>query len=232
MCVVEGGRERVDIDRQRARARAPEGRDDVYALTGAREESSEQCAAEGTVACVPGRALSALLIIVSLWFVAVALLFVWPSAKSGPPAHADVVVVLSGGLNRRLDPALKLVQEGVAPVLAISSAFKDPNWTKAHRLCRGEDGATRFRVLCFAAVPYSTRGEARAIARLARERGWSKIVVVTSTYHVTRARMLIRRCYHGRLWMVGTSAPTSRLPKVWVSETGKLIVQALFEGGC
>jgi len=173
-----------------------------------------------------------LLIVVSLWFVVVAFLFVWPSAKSGPPAHADVVVVLSGGLNRRLDPALKLVQRGVAPVLAISSAFKDPKWTKAHRVCQGKDGATRFRVICFAAVPYSTRGEARAVARLAREHGWNNVVVVTSTYHVTRARMLFRRCYHGRLWMVGTSAPTSQLLTEWASETGKLIVQTLFDRGC
>ena len=44
--------------------------------------------------------------------------------------------------------------------------------------------------------------DARAIARLARERGWSSIVVVTSRFHVTRARMLFRRCYRGALSVV------------------------------
>jgi uncharacterized SAM-binding protein YcdF (DUF218 family) len=178
------------------------------------------------------RLLVAIAMLVGLWLVGVAVLFVWPPANSGAPAHADVVVVLSGGLNRRLDPALKLVQRGVAPVLAISSPFEDPRWTKAQRLCRGQDGPTSFHVLCFRAVPFDTRGEARAIARLARVHGWTRVVVVTSTYHVTRARMLFRRCYHGRLWMVGTGSQWRRLPREWLFESGKLLVQALAERGC
>jgi uncharacterized SAM-binding protein YcdF (DUF218 family) len=178
------------------------------------------------------RLFVALAMLAGLWLVAVAVLFVWPPADSGAPAHADVVVVLSGGLNHRLDPALKLVQRGVAPVLAISSAFQDPRWTKAHRLCRGQEGPTRFRVLCFKAVPYDTRGEARTVARLARTHGWTRVVVVTSEYHVTRARMLFRRCYHGRLWMVGTGSAWQRLPNEWALESGKLLVQFVAERGC
>jgi uncharacterized SAM-binding protein YcdF (DUF218 family) len=178
------------------------------------------------------RLLTALVMLVALWLVAVAVLFVWPPANDSPPAHADVVVVLAGARDQRLDPALKLVQRGVAPVLAISSAFNDPKWRKAHRLCRGRFGATRFRVICFKAVPYSTRGEARTVARLAREHGWKRIVVVTSTYHVTRARMLFRRCYHADLWMVGASSPWTVLPQEWASETGKLIVQTTLERSC
>ncbi|MGD0712627.1 MAG: YdcF family protein [Gaiellaceae bacterium] len=175
--------------------------------------------------------LAVVAVLVGAWLVTVAFLFIWPRADA-PPARADAVVVLSGGLNERLDPALALVRRGVAPVLAISSAFRDPRWTKAHRLCRGEEGPTRFRVLCFEASPYSTRGEARSVARLARQHGWTRIVVVTSTYHVTRARMLFQRCYHGRLWVVGTGSTWWRLPEEWASETGKLLVQATVERGC
>ena len=178
------------------------------------------------------RLLTALLLLVVLWLVAVALLFVWPRAAQTPPAHADVVVVLSGGENSRLDPALRLVQRGIAPVLAISSAFRDPKWKKAHRLCRGQDGPTHFRVVCFEANPYSTRGEAETVTRLARRYGWHRIVVVTSSYHVTRARMLFRRCFHGSLWTVGTSAPLWELPLEWASETAKLTVQTFYERGC
>jgi uncharacterized SAM-binding protein YcdF (DUF218 family) len=178
------------------------------------------------------RLLLGIAALVAAWLVAAAFLFGWPSADSGPPAHADAVVVLSGGLNRRLDPAIALVRRGVAPVLAISGAFLDPKWKKARKLCNGGYGPTRFRVLCFEPKPYSTRGEAEAVGRLARQHGWSRIVVVTSTYHVTRARMLFRRCYHGRLWMAGTSAPFRVLPREWVSETVKLLVQATVERGC
>jgi uncharacterized SAM-binding protein YcdF (DUF218 family) len=170
--------------------------------------------------------------LVALWLVAVAVLFVWPPANSAAPAHADVVVVLAGGRDTRLDPALKLMRRGVAPVLAISSVARDPEWAKARHLCRGDYGKLRFEVLCFQAVPYSTRGEARTVTRLARTHGWHRIVVVTSMYHVTRARMLFRRCFHGRLWTVGASSPWQYLPEEWASETGKLLVQVVAERGC
>jgi hypothetical protein len=175
------------------------------------------------------RLLTAFVMLFGLWLVAVALLFVWPQADTGAPAHADAVVVLSGGRNSRLDPALKLVERGVAPVLAISSPYHDTRWAKAQRLCQGHE---RFKVICFAAVPYSTRGEAETVSRLARHDGWTRIVVVTSSYHVTRARMLFRRCYHGQLWTVGTKSHWVTLPEEWAFETGKLIVQSVFETGC
>jgi uncharacterized SAM-binding protein YcdF (DUF218 family) len=178
------------------------------------------------------RLLTAFGFLVALWLVAVAVLFVWPQANDKPPAHADVVVVLSGGRNSRLDPALKLMRRGIAPVLAISSVARDPKWITAQKLCKGEYGKLRFKVLCFEASPYSTRGEAETVARLAREHGWHRIVVVTSMYHVTRAHMLFRRCYHGDLWTVGTSSPLRYLPEEWASETGKLLVQVTAERSC
>ena len=141
------------------------------------------------------------------------------------------MVVLSGGLDRRLDPALALVRRGVAPVLAISSPFRG-QWPKARKLCTGRAKPAGFHVLCFQAKPYSTQGEARAVARLARAHGWTRVVVVTSTFHVTRARMLFQRCYPGRLWVVGSSWPWWKLPEEWASETGKLVVQLTVERGC
>jgi uncharacterized SAM-binding protein YcdF (DUF218 family) len=181
---------------------------------------------------VARRLLLVVAALVVAWLVACLVLFVWPWAEASHPARSDAVVVLSGGENRRLDPALRLVERGVAPVLAISGAFLDPKWRKAHRLCRGEEGPTRFRVLCFTPRPYSTRGEARAIAGLARARGWDHVVVVTSTFHLTRAQMLIARCYRGGLSLVGTSSPWWKLPEEWASETGKLLVQLTVERTC
>jgi uncharacterized SAM-binding protein YcdF (DUF218 family) len=165
------------------------------------------------------------------WLVACAFLFVWP--RTDPvPRKADAVVVLSGGRDSRLDPALALVRRGIAPLLVISSPAEDRKWRTAQRLCKAGPETTTFRVLCFEAVPFSTRGEARAIARLAKAHGWTRVVVVTSTYHVTRAHMLIRRCYSGELSMVGAGSPWWRLPEEWASETGKLLVQLTVERGC
>ena len=168
--------------------------------------------------------------IVAAWLAACLVLFVWPPAESKPPKHADVVVVLSGD-KKRLAPALELVRRGVAPVLAISTVERTRHWPEARRLCeaRRYDGA---RVVCFDAVPFSTQGEARAVARLARERGWRSVVVVTSTFHVTRADMLFHRCVKLPLYVVGTGSTWWRLPEEWASETGKLIVQLTARRGC
>lgn len=162
-------------------------------------------------------------------FVAATLyLFVFP--HTDPPGRADAVVVLSGGRNSRLDPAIALVQRGVAPVLVISGVGYDAKWRHAHELCR--NGLSGVRVLCPDPNPYSTRGEARMIARLARQHGWRKVDVVTSRYHVFRARMLIERCFHGKLALIGTHYSWLTAPVEWLSEWGKLIVQETVERSC
>lgn len=132
-------------------------------------------------------------------------------------AKADAVLVLAGE-NQRLPIALELVERGVAPVLVISDGL-DPRWTQANRLCRFGDPA---RIVCLRPEPYSTRGEARLAGRLARERGWDSLVVVTSRFHLFRARTLFERCFDGRLDLVGAPNPGLRLPLAIALEWAKL----------
>ena len=87
-------------------------------------------------------------------------------------------------------------------------------------------------MICFDAVPFSTQGEALAIARLAKRNRWRSVVVVTSRFHVTRAHMLFRRCWKGPLAVVATGSTWWKLPEEWVSETGKLLVQLTWQRGC
>jgi uncharacterized SAM-binding protein YcdF (DUF218 family) len=134
-----------------------------------------------------------------------------------PVAKADAVMVLAGE-KRRLPIALDLVERGVAPVLVISEGL-DPRWTRANRLCRFGDPT---RIVCPRPEPYSTRGEARLVARLARERRWDSVVVVTSRFHLFRARLLFERCFHGRLDFVGVPNPALRLPVAIALEWAKL----------
>jgi uncharacterized SAM-binding protein YcdF (DUF218 family) len=228
--VVERRSKRVHVDSKCARTGAAECGDDVDPLAGAGEENSEQRAAEGTVALLRRRVLIAFAMLIATWIVVSLVLFVWPSAETGPPRHADVVVVLSGATNR-LPPAVALIRRGVAPVLAISSVGESPNWPLADRLCRAKrDGAAQ--VICFAAEPYSTKGEAETVAKLARTHGWRSIIVVSSSYHLTRAKLLFDRCFHGRISLVGVSSTWWRLPLEWATETGKLFVQLTAERGC
>jgi uncharacterized SAM-binding protein YcdF (DUF218 family) len=113
-------------------------------------------------------------------------LFVFPASST--PAHADAVVVLAGGDGERLDHGLQLMADGVADTLVVS--------TGPDELC-GSDPA--YEVVCFLPQPDDTRGEAQAIGRLAEERGWDHLVLVTSDYHATRAGVLVGRCFAGDL---------------------------------
>jgi uncharacterized SAM-binding protein YcdF (DUF218 family) len=108
------------------------------------------------------------------------------------PARADAIVVLAGARGHRLGKGLELWRRRVAPTLVISDG-RAAGWVEGNRLCN------RARVLCFHPDPYSTRGEAEWIGREAARRGWRSVVVVTSTYHVRRARLIVGRCFKGRL---------------------------------
>jgi uncharacterized SAM-binding protein YcdF (DUF218 family) len=108
--------------------------------------------------------------------------------------------VLSGGRGHRLAEGRRLIAQRISDTLAISDG-NDPDWPEARRLCRTA------RAICFVPDPYSTQGEARWIAKEARERGWNSVVVVTSTYHVRRTRRVVQRCYDGDLAVVGARPP-------------------------
>ena len=144
--------------------------------------------------------------------------------EDDPVARADAVVVLFGG-RARLPVGVELVERGVAPMLVVSQG-RDRAW-RSPGLCGRRD----IRVLCPVAADESTRGEARLIGRLARERGWDSLVVVTSRFHLLRARLLVERCYGGRLALVGAGQPRWRLPVQVVLEWAKL-ARAVILRGC
>ena len=121
--------------------------------------------------------------------------FVWPNTDR--PTHADAVIILSGGPIERVPPALRLMDSGVAPALVLVGT---PDQAMEHEWCKG--GRLPYEVVCLRPQPDNTREEARAAARLAEDRRWHSIVVVTATYHVTRAELLFRRCYDGRIALV------------------------------
>ena len=146
------------------------------------------------------------------------------------PGRADAVIVLSGSKGERLDGALELVRKGVAPVLVISGGF-DPRQPTANRLCRARKG-DGFRVVCFTPDPDSTRGEAQKVGRLAQKNGWKRVVLVTSRFHVTRARMLFDRCVDGDVDAVGVDYPWASIPFALVGEWFKEIRAVTVARGC
>ncbi len=159
--------------------------------------------------------------IFAAWLVLAIVLFV--VHHDDEPIHADAVVVLQGS-NTRLPVGYRLVADGYAPLLIVSRGSR---LKLERRLCSGR---TPVRALCFQST--STRGEARFIGALARERNLRRLDVVTSQFHVFRARMILERCYDGELRMVGSANPTWRMPLMLLSETAKLAYQAIISRAC
>jgi uncharacterized SAM-binding protein YcdF (DUF218 family) len=152
--------------------------------------------------------------LVAVWLVACGFLFVWPEEDS--PSRADAVVVLAGDAEYRVPRGLELVRRGLAGRLLLSRE-PGPKWARWRRLCR------RPAVTCFTADPYSTQGEAEAVARIAMRRGLQSVAVVTSRYHVFRTRLLFGRCLDRGVSVVGARYDRRWLPVVLPLETGKLV---------
>lgn len=153
-------------------------------------------------------------------------LFVWP--EEHPVGRSDAVVVLAGS-KKRLAKGLELMRRRLAPILVISDGLA-PDWPTANRLCRF--GSKSFEVICFRPDPYSTRGEAERVARMAENRGWQTVTVVTSTFHLTRARMLFKRCLDVRTEFSAADYPLARLPQFVLSEWVKLAYSETLKRGC
>ncbi|WP_412029944.1 YdcF family protein [Deinococcus yunweiensis] len=129
-----------------------------------------------------------------------------------PPASADVIVVLGGGVQcgaatleassmTRLDRGLELWRAGYAPVMTVSeqSGLIGPaDCPKMSALERAQitalypqDGP---QVLTLANVT-TTTDEAARVRDFARQRGWTRVLLVTTPSHSRRAAALFDR--HG-----------------------------------
>jgi uncharacterized SAM-binding protein YcdF (DUF218 family) len=170
------------------------------------------------------------LVVLGAWLVLALYLFVWPSQDH--PRRAAAIIVLAGDGAHRFPRALSLARAGVAPVLVVSDGAQS-EWAPSRKLCANPRGHG-FRVICFRPAPYSTRGEARRALALAERYHWRSLLVVTSTYHLFRARLLFDRCLngHARVYATGTDDNLAWLPLNMVSETVKLGLVFTTRRGC
>jgi uncharacterized SAM-binding protein YcdF (DUF218 family) len=147
-------------------------------------------------------------------------------APEDSPRLSDAVVVLAGSPGDRLPEGIALVRRGIAPVLYVSDGERQAS----RDLCRRR---TPYDVVCVRPEPYSTRGEAETVERIARRRGWRRVVVVTSDYHVRRARMLFDRCLgRDHVLVVGTRPSLPRFALGALLEWPKLALALTFRRAC
>jgi hypothetical protein len=179
-------------------------------MTVSRRDGSAQPAGQSLADRTPVSRLSARGRRLLLWVVAagVVVLLAWLSVcyvvivkpATDAPVKVDAVVVLGPpDANDRYDEALSLVRAGYTNTLVLSAVTTEQ--PALYDICL--HGLSGVQIHCFYPQPTTTQGEARRITSLAAQYGWKKIIVVTSAFHVSRARMIIQRCFPGQLLMVG-----------------------------
>lgn len=160
--------------------------------------------------------------------IGVLLTFIWfvrPTTQQVETVQPADAVVLFAGASERLDTAIELMERSAAPSLVIPNGNSIDD---AEELCGGE---ASFEVLCPDSEQISTTGEAQTIGRLAAERGWSRLIAVTSVYHAHRASFLLGRCYEGPFDVVTPSQDLGmdewfeKVPHEWAGFLAALILQ-------
>ncbi|WP_143109366.1 hypothetical protein [Micrococcus terreus] len=126
---------------------------------------------------------------------------VFRPSVDGPIAQADALLVL-GPADGKLAEAVQLMNDGAADTLVISDQDQRDGTPGA---CRPEvvDEVLRLgwapggphQLLCFRPIPVTTQGEAMGIHNLGAHHGWTSLNVLAYPEHITRARILVDRCW-------------------------------------
>jgi len=112
---------------------------------------------------------------------------------------ADAIVVLGDDnfFADRATRASELYRQGKAPVVVASGRRLRPSASIAELMEHDliERGVPKDRIIRFSHDADGTREEAEALLRVAQQRNWRALIIVTSNYHTRRARYIFRRVF-------------------------------------
>jgi uncharacterized SAM-binding protein YcdF (DUF218 family) len=168
------------------------------------------------------------LAVLVIWLLGCYLVLVEPTVNK--PARADAILVLGPpDLDGRAEAAYALARAHYAGTVVVSVQSDLQQQVKG--ACRNQN--PDYQVICFQPDPGTTRGEAHEIAQLARTHRWRTVIVITSTYHISRARMIIERCLPGTVLMVAAPGrpAISTWAKQFLYQTGAYL-KAFAHPGC
>lgn len=144
---------------------------------------------------VVATSVSALLATITL---GIAGYFLFTRQHGDPVSKSDAIVVLGGDEDGRVDYGLSLARQGYANTVVLSNSYGDHN-AMIRRACAS--GTATITVICFRPDPFTTRGEAMFVQRLATQRGWNRVLVVSWNFHMVRARYIFSQCLDGTVTM-------------------------------
>lgn len=152
-----------------------------------------------------------------------ALLFVFPA--TGMPARVDAIVVL-GGNGDRLDGGVQLAHEDKASYLVLSRGLP---WIPPG-LCSGHVGPAK--VICLRPNPDTTQGEAEGVSRIAKQHGWTSLVLVTTQDQVWRAHLRFQRCFEGKIYAVAVPVQWYDWPDAIIHQWAGTAKAEINQRGC
>jgi uncharacterized SAM-binding protein YcdF (DUF218 family) len=150
---------------------------------------------------------------------------VWQVARTDDRNPADIVIVLGAAqyegrpssiLEARLEHAKRLYEQQVAPVVVTvggrraGDTYTEAEAGRMYLMAQGLPAAALQAV----ETGGDTLGSLRAVARLARERGWDSAVIVSDPWHSLRARSMARD--EG---LAAWASPTRQGPAVQTRQT-------------
>jgi uncharacterized SAM-binding protein YcdF (DUF218 family) len=129
--------------------------------------------------------------------------FAEPLRFSSPPHAADAIVVFAGGvgesgtagmgLQERVGKAVELYRAGHAPAIVFSSGYvftlREAESMKAIAVANGVPAAA----IVLEESAANTYENVRNVSRIAEARGWSRVLLVSSPYHMLRATRTWRK---------------------------------------
>ena len=120
-----------------------------------------------------------------------------------PLEKSDAIVVLSidNFYADRATRAAEVYRQGLAPLVVASGVRLRPyagiGELMEHDLI--ERGVPKEKILRVPHDAENTREEAEVLVRVATEKNWKRVIIVTSNYHTRRTRYIFRRVFPGKI---------------------------------
>ena len=121
----------------------------------------------------------------------------WIVEDADGPADALIVLSDDNFYADRATRAAELFRKGKAPIVVASGRRLRPMAGIAELMEHDlmERGVPKDKIVRVAHDADNTREEAEALAKLATQRKWHSVIVVTSNYHTRRARYIFHRVF-------------------------------------
>jgi uncharacterized SAM-binding protein YcdF (DUF218 family) len=122
--------------------------------------------------------------------------------------EVDAIVVLAGGRGRITSAGdlwyhyhtvaqAGLIGSKPGPVLYVSGMGHQSNWASfAKQVRSGVVGVMHPEDVVLETESSNTEENAQWLVKTVKQRGWSKILLTTSSYHMKRARMMLEKTFH------------------------------------